>query len=139
MTNPPRAPAKRAVEKSEAEWRSQLTPEQYRVTREAGTEPAFRNAYHAHTETGLYHCVCCDAALFDSNEKFPSSCGWPAFDRHSREGIEASDDRSFGMRRTEVKCKQCGAHLGHLFDDGPTDTGQRYCINSASLIFKKIE
>lgn len=127
---------KREVLRSEAEWKAMLTPEQYRVTRQSGTEAPFTNAYWKHDEAGQYRCVGCDAVLFDSKEKFFSSCGWPAFDRNTRVNIEESGDMSHGMVRVEVKCRRCGGHLGHLFDDGPTETGQRYCINSASLKFE---
>jgi methionine-R-sulfoxide reductase len=133
----PPSPSKRAVEKTEAEWRAQLTPEQYHVARQSGTEPPFTNRFWKFSETGQYRCVGCDALLFDSTEKFYSSCGWPAFDRGKPGNMEEVWDRSFGLDRIEVKCRQCGSHLGHLFDDGPTETGMRYCINSTSLKFIK--
>ncbi len=126
----------RKITKSEDEWRSMLTPEQFRVTRKSGTEAPFTGAYWKHDVQGRYLCVCCDAVLFESDEKFFSSCGWPAFERNKAGNIEESRDESFGMVRTEVKCNNCGSHLGHLFDDGPTKTGMRYCINSASLKFE---
>jgi len=129
-------PIQRNVIKTESEWRSILTPEQYRVTRQSGTEAPFTNPFWKHTESGQYRCVCCQALLFSSEEKFHSSCGWPAFDGSAQGKIEESVDGSHGMSRTEVKCSACGAHLGHLFDDGPTGTGMRYCINSASLKFE---
>lgn len=124
------------VVKTEQEWRAQLAPEQYHVAREAGTERPFTGAYWKFNEKGQYACVCCDAVLFTSEEKFHSSCGWPAFESNRAGGVAESEDRSLGMRRTEVTCQKCGAHLGHLFDDGPTATGMRYCINSASLKFR---
>lgn len=125
----------REVTKTDQEWKSILTPEQYRVARQSGTEAPFTNQYWKFNEAGEYVCVGCHAVLFDSQEKFFSSCGWPAFDKNKRDNIEESKDLSHMMVRTEVKCKKCGSHLGHLFDDGPTDTGMRYCINSASLKF----
>ncbi len=126
------------VEKSEEQWRAQLTDLQYWVTREAGTERPFTGEYNFHKEAGRYVCVCCGADLFDSNTKFDSGCGWPSFDRHIKdENVTLIEDYSHGMQRVEVRCAQCDAHLGHVFDDGPTETGQRYCINSASLGFTK--
>src|ERR1041385_6133129 len=122
------------VQKSDAEWRSELTPEQYHVLREKGTERAFTGEY-AHTKTpGSYVCVGCGKELFRSAEKFDSGSGWPSFWTPSDpEAIEEETDRSYGMVRTEVKCSDCGGHLGHVFDDGPDPTGLRYCINSAAL------
>ena len=122
---------------TDAELRARLDAETYRITRQKGTERAFTGKYWDHHAAGAYRCTCCGAPLFDSTAKFDSGTGWPSFDRPG-EGADIAehDDRTLGMRRTEVTCGHCGAHLGHLFDDGPTDTGQRYCINSASLKFE---
>jgi peptide-methionine (R)-S-oxide reductase len=122
------------IEKTEAEWREQLTPEQYRVCREHGTEPAFTGAYHDAKTPGRYLCVGCGAELFSSEHKYDSGSGWPSFWQPADvEMIDTTQDRSHGMLRVEVHCSRCGSHLGHVFPDGPKPTGQRYCINSASL------
>lgn len=126
-----------AEKMTEQDWKKKLTPEQYRILREKGTEYPNTGEYNLHFEKGNYHCSGCDAILFKSTQKFESDCGWPSFDDAVKDAILYQEDRSHFMIRTEIICKNCGGHLGHLFDDGPTKTGNRYCVNSVSLLFKK--
>ena len=130
-------PNKYPVDKSEAEWRDHLNEKRYHILREKGTEHPHTGAFDLHFENGTYVCGGCQTPLFHSDQKFESNCGWPSFDNSIDGTVEYVPDNSHGMMRTEILCASCGGHLGHVFEDGPTETGQRYCVNSLSLDFKK--
>lgn len=126
------------MERSEEEWKEMLSEEEYYILRQKGTERPFTGKYNDHKEEGMYLCAGCQQQLFDSDSKFDSGCGWPSFDQSANKGaVKETLDKSHGMMRTEITCSNCGGHLGHVFNDGPTATGQRYCINSAALNFSK--
>lgn len=132
----PAVAAKSELPKTDAEWRKVLTPEQYEVLREKGTERPFTGEYVDHFETGYYACAACGNVLFKSDSKFKSDCGWPSFDQAIKGSVKYTQDYSFGMVRTEVTCAKCDGHLGHVFDDGPSETtGKRFCTNSVSIVF----
>lgn len=125
------------IQKSEEEWKKELTDAQYTILRKKGTERPFTGAYNMHFENGTYHCAGCNTPLFESHTKFDAGCGWPSFDASIKGNVEYILDKSHGMMRTEIVCSACGGHLGHVFNDGPTATGTRYCVNSISIDFKK--
>ncbi|MGF1720302.1 peptide-methionine (R)-S-oxide reductase MsrB [Vibrio kyushuensis] len=129
---------KEFVNKLDEDWREQLSDEEFGVCRLGGTEAPFSGALLHNKDTGIYHCTCCEKALFNSDSKYDSGCGWPSFDAPvSAEAIRYIEDLSHGMKRVEIRCSQCESHLGHVFEDGPVTTGERYCVNSVSLIFNK--
>lgn len=128
---------KYTVEKSDDEWKNQLSEEQYKVLRKKGTEAPHSGKYNMNFDNGAYFCAACSNKLFDSEAKFKSDCGWPSFDKAVEGSIEYKKDTTFGMVRTEVLCANCGGHIGHVFDDGPTKTGERFCVNSVSIDFEK--
>lgn len=130
-------PNEQKVFKNDEEWKEILNQEEYHVLRENGTERPFTGLYNTHTEAGNYYCRGCNSLLFSSDYKFDSGCGWPSFDQGNKENIKEILDQSHGMTRMEVRCNNCDSHLGHIFPDGPTETGMRYCINSVSLNFEK--
>lgn len=125
------------IQKSEAEWKEELGAERYRILRQKGTEMAGTGKYNMHFEKGSYNCGACGEKLFESSSKFDAGCGWPSFDESIPGKVEYIKDTSHGMLRTEILCATCGSHLGHVFDDGPTESGQRYCVNSLSVDFQK--
>lgn len=133
-------PVEQKINKSDDQWKKELSPEDFHVLREKGTEPAFTGVYWNNHDDGLYRCKACGLALFSSKEKFDSGTGWPSYWKPVKEeNVEEKADTSWGMRRTEIECARCGGHLGHVFPDGPKPTGLRYCVNSASLSFEKDE
>lgn len=126
------------MDKTEQEWREQLSPEEYSVCREQGTEPPFSGKLLHNKETGIYRCTCCASELFSSENKYDSGCGWPSFDAAlTKDAVRYLEDVSLGMKRIEIRCASCDSHLGHVFPDGPPTTGERYCVNSVSLTFNK--
>jgi len=125
------------IEKSEEEWRKELSEEEYRILRQKGTERPHTGRYNLHFEKGMYTCAGCGQKLFESDSKFDAHCGWPSFDKSIKGTVEYVLDKTHGMIRTEIVCSNCGGHLGHVFNDGPTDTGTRYCVNSVSIDFEK--
>lgn len=127
------------INKTEDEWRKELTDEAYRILRQKGTERPHTGKYNLHFEKGIYTCAACGQKLFESDNKFDSHCGWPSFDKSIKGTVEYVLDKSHGMIRTEIVCSNCGGHLGHVFNDGPTETGTRYCVNSVSIDFEKNE
>ena len=131
--------SKYKFEKTEAEWQKEWSEEQYKILRQKGTERPFTGEYNLHFENGTYHCAGCNQKLFESSSKFDSHCGWPSFDESIKGTVEYVLDKTLGMMRTEIVCSNCGGHLGHVFNDGPTDTGTRYCVNSMSINFDKNE
>ncbi len=132
-------PNKYPVKKTDAEWREQLNADEYKILREKGTEYPFTGIYNNHFDKGTYVCKGCNALLYKSENKFDSACGWPSYDKAIPGAIEYIKDSSHGMKRIEIVCSNCGCHQGHVFDDGPTSSGRRYCVNSASIIFKPNE
>ena len=132
-----KANSKTKISKTDAQWKAELTPEQYRVLRKKGTEASFSGEYWNHFEKGYYACAACNNPLFTSDAKFNSECGWPSFDESIPGKVEYITDVSHGMKRTEILCANCGSHLGHVFNDGPSKSGQRYCVNSLSVDFKE--
>jgi len=139
-TNQTNQTMKPKINKTEEEWKKQLTPEQYHILREKGTERPFSSKFEEHWDGGIYSCVACGNELFKSDSKFDAHCGWPSFyEALDKTKIIEKPDNTIGMRRTEITCANCGGHLGHVFDDGPKPTGLRYCVNGTSLEFKKVE